>query len=215
MTASNGIRWWSFAASSMSGSPFESTTILKRALRRASAAGTSGNGRSVSICATRWRTSSIVNGMPARSSTQATDRWPISRYDVCSRWSSASIIEFSKCVRRHHVTNACGSPGQPFCRRYGADASVSPPCMSTTVPYWSNMHTLMVAASSAGLVTVRVSDRVRPLPGHDAAVLRNEAAPGRRRSLLRGVDQGAAVDVHEPAVFDDDAAVDEHGLHVL
>src|SRR6266566_5112876 len=49
-----------------------------------------------------------------------------------------SIIEFSKCVRRHQVTNRFGSPPQPFCSSKGATASVSPFCMSTTVPYWSN-----------------------------------------------------------------------------
>jgi hypothetical protein len=39
---------------------------------------------------------------------------PISRYGVCCWCSSASIIEFSKCVRRHQVTNEFGLPVQPF-----------------------------------------------------------------------------------------------------
>src|SRR5215472_1202095 len=92
--------------------------------------------------------------MPARSRTKATERWPISRYEVCSRCSSASIIEFSKWVRRHHVTKELGSPCQPFAARKGAAASVNPVCMSTTVPYWSNMQTLMEAfkSSACGIV---------------------------------------------------------------
>jgi hypothetical protein len=63
--------------------------------------------------------------------------------------SSASIIEFSKWVRRHHVTKELGSPRHPFAARKGAAASVNPVCMSTTVPYWSNMQTLMVALKSS------------------------------------------------------------------
>src|SRR5713226_2997190 len=126
----------------MSASPFDKTTRWHRDCRRRRAAGTSGKGRSFSISATRPRTSSIVWAIPARSSTKETERWPISRYGVCSLWSSASIIEFSKCVRRHQVTNELGSPVQPLALRYGVTASVSPVCMSTTVPYWSNMQIL-------------------------------------------------------------------------
>ncbi len=73
--------------------------------------------------------------MPARSITKSSARSPISRYGVWSRPSSESIIEFSKCVRRHQVTNASGRPVQPFARRNGVAAATSPPCMSTTVPY--------------------------------------------------------------------------------
>src|SRR5215813_4689762 len=193
----------------MSGSPFESTTILYRVLRRASAAGTSGNGRSRSMCATRCRTSSIVWGMPARSSTQSTDRWPISRYDVCSRCSRVSIIEFSKCVRRHQVTNAWGSPVQPFARRYGAATSVRPVCMSTTVPYWSNIQTWTRSRSSATVAGGTALSR------HDPTVLRHEALPRRKRCVLGGVDQGRRIGVNEAPVVDDDAAVHQHGRHVL
>src|SRR5207342_2743153 len=55
----------------------------------------------------------------------------------------ASIIEFSKCVRRHHVTKLSGEPFQPFLARNGVTASVSPFCMSTTVPYWSKASALI------------------------------------------------------------------------
>src|SRR5712672_3357404 len=94
--------------------------------------------------------------MPARPRTKATERWPISRYEVCSRCRSASIIEFSKWVRRHHVTKELGSPSHPFAARKGAAASVNPVCMSTTVPYWSNMQTLMEALTSSAC-TIAVS----------------------------------------------------------
>src|ERR1700750_482283 len=80
--------------------------------------------------------------MPARSITWATARWPISRYGVCSRCNSASIIEFSKWVRRHRVTKELGLPVHPFAFRNGVAIATSPPCMSTTVPYWSNMQAL-------------------------------------------------------------------------
>src|SRR4051795_8771405 len=53
-------------------------------------------------------------------------------------------MEFSKCVRRHQVTKAFGSPVQPLALRNGAAASRKPPCISTTVPYWSNMHSLIL-----------------------------------------------------------------------
>ena len=70
--------------------------------------------------------------------TFATARCPICRYDVCPRSQSESIIESSKCVRRHQVTKRCGSPLQPLPARNGVTAAVRPPCMSTMVPYWSN-----------------------------------------------------------------------------
>src|SRR4029077_16907205 len=57
--------------------------------------------------------------MPQRSITNETARCPISRYGVCSRSHSASIIEFSKCVRRHQVTKLFGFPSQPFFFRKG------------------------------------------------------------------------------------------------
>src|SRR5215471_13120846 len=92
--------------------------------------------------------------MPARSRTKATERWPISRYEVCWRCSSASIIEFSKWVRRHQVTKELGSPLQPFAFRNGAAIATSPPCMSTTVPYWSNMQTLTLFLMSSWLTAM-------------------------------------------------------------
>src|SRR5215469_2234485 len=106
--------------------------------------------------------------MPARSRTKATERWPISRYEVCSRCRSASIIEFSKWVRRHHVTKELGSPRHPFAARNGAAASRNPVCMSTTVPYWSNMQTLIeVFHSSVGVIAVclQPDDRTYPIQG--------------------------------------------------
>src|SRR5476651_2299451 len=51
-------------------------------------------------------------------------------------------MEFSKWVRRHQVTKALGSPPQPLAWRKPVAKSRKPPCMSTTVPYWSNMHSL-------------------------------------------------------------------------
>src|SRR5947209_20553404 len=60
-----------------------------------------------------------------------------------SRCSKASIIEFSKWVRRHQVTKAFGSPVHRLAFRNGAATSRRPPCMSTTVPYWSNMQSLI------------------------------------------------------------------------
>src|SRR5471030_1823873 len=51
-------------------------------------------------------------------------------------------MEFSKWVRRHQVTKALGSPAQPLAWRKPAAKSRNPACMSTTVPYWSNMHSL-------------------------------------------------------------------------
>src|SRR6516162_2623916 len=102
--------------------------------------------------------------MPARSMTWATARWPISRYGVCARCSSASIIEFSKWVRRHQVTNALGSPLQPLAFRNGAAIATSPPCMSTTVPYWSNMQTLTVFLMSSWLTAMTLHDFLRADP---------------------------------------------------
>ena len=113
------------------------------------------------MAATRVRTSSAVWAMPARSITKETARSPISRYDVCSRPSKASIIEFSKCVRRHQVTKAFGMPVQFFDLRNGVATSTSPDCMSTTVPYWSNMQTLMADFRRRGsvmAVSVRAGD---------------------------------------------------------
>src|SRR4030095_5174072 len=65
---------------------------------------------------------------------------------------ACSDLEFSKCVRRHQVTKASGRPLHPFFVRYGVTASVRPFCMSTTVPYWSNMHTLIVCLSTSAAV---------------------------------------------------------------
>src|SRR6516164_2354701 len=65
------------------------------------------------------------------------------------RCRSASIIEFSKWVLRHHVTKELGLPCHPFLARKEAAALVNPVCMSTTVPYWSNMQTLMEALTSS------------------------------------------------------------------
>src|SRR5688500_15357746 len=101
--------------------------------------------------------------MPARSIVYATAACPISRYGVCPLCRSASIIEFSKCVRRHHVTNEPGFPLQPFAWRNGAAISVRPFCMSTTVPYWSNMTTLIFCVSSSALaIAVIVSTGLLP-----------------------------------------------------
>ena len=83
--------------------------------------------------------------------TNETARCPISRYGVWSLCSSASIMEFSKCVRRHHVTKEFGLPDQPLAFRNGVATSTRPPCMSTTVPYWSNMQTLIVRFSISAL----------------------------------------------------------------
>src|ERR1700760_2022937 len=90
--------------------------------------------------------------MPARSITCATARWPISRYGVCSRCKSASIIEFSKWVRRHQVTKELGSPPKLLAFRKGVAIATSPPCMSTTVPYWSNMQTLTLCLIASGVM---------------------------------------------------------------
>src|ERR1700730_7568440 len=95
--------------------------------------------------------------MPARSITNATERSPISRYGVCCRCSSASIIEFSKCVRRHQVTNELTLPCHPLARRNGVAASTRPACMSTTVPYWSNMQTVTVDFMSCATVMVHLA----------------------------------------------------------
>src|SRR5262245_12343151 len=87
--------------------------------------------------------------------------------------------------------------------------------MSTTVPYWSNMHTLIVALSSVAPATGLSAARVRVSPRHDAAVLRDEAVPGGGGRALGGVDERGGVDMGEPVVVDDDAAVHENRLHVL
>ena len=96
--------------------------------------------------------------MPARRMTCATARCPICRYDVWPRSQSESIIESSKCVRRHQVTKRCGSPLQPLPARNGITASVSPPCMSTMVPYWSNTRMVISRrrrpAMSASMVRI-------------------------------------------------------------
>src|SRR5262249_50132435 len=70
-------------------------------------------------------------------------------YGVWPRSDRASIIEFSKWVRRHQVTKLLGLPAQPLFWRNGVTASVSPFCMSTIVPYWSNTSTLMDRLSSS------------------------------------------------------------------
>src|SRR5512147_2334635 len=61
-------------------------------------------------------------------------------------------MEFSKCVRRHHVTNESGFPVQPLFSSQGVTACVRPFCMSTTVPYWSNMQTLILLFSVAASI---------------------------------------------------------------
>jgi len=58
----------------MSGSPFESTTILYRVFKRASASGTSGNGVNL---VHRVGDSGALEGV-------GDGGCPISRYDVCS-----------------------------------------------------------------------------------------------------------------------------------
>ena len=77
-------------------------------------------------------------------------RCPICRYGVCPRSHSASIIEFSKCVRRHQVTKLLASPASPFLKN-SAPASVRPFCMSTMVPYWSNTSTLISRLRTSGI----------------------------------------------------------------
>jgi hypothetical protein len=66
ITASNGMPWCCFAASSMSASPLESTVILYFVCNRASACGTSGKHFSRSMHETSQRTSSSVCSMRAR-----------------------------------------------------------------------------------------------------------------------------------------------------
>src|SRR3954463_1934168 len=44
-------------------------------------------------------------------------------------------------------------PFQPLALRKSIATSQSPVCMSTTVPYWSNMQTVMLRLISAGSVT--------------------------------------------------------------
>src|SRR6516165_11789661 len=83
--------------------------------------------------------------------TYETARCPICRYGVCPRSHNASVIEFSKCVRRHQVTKLFGFPSQPFCFRNGVTASVRPVCISTMVPYWSNASTLISRFRTSGI----------------------------------------------------------------
>src|SRR5262249_23813991 len=62
-------------------------------------------------------------------------------------------------VRRHQVTNALGLPAHPFFARKGATTAVSPPCMSTTVPYWSNMQPFTVSLIAAATVLIVIAPR--------------------------------------------------------
>src|SRR6185503_13147375 len=188
MTASRAIWWKGLAASSMSGSPLESTATLYRVFSLARAAGTSEKGLRRSICATRKRTSSIVWRIPARSSVYATARCPISRYGVCSLCSSASIIGFSKCVRRHQVTNASARPFHPLDLKYGATTSVRPVCMSTSVPYWSNRQTLTCALSASGVSS--------PILGPATAFCESMGWGPTRVSARRGVSHAGSSRVH-------------------
>jgi hypothetical protein len=104
--------------------------------------------------------------MPERSITKLTARWPISRYGVCPRPHSASIIEFSKWVRRHQVTKLSGLPAQPLRLRNGVTAATRPPCISTMVPYWSKTN----ARTSRFMTSARSTEfrpryLCRPMPG--------------------------------------------------
>src|SRR5215472_13645510 len=94
--------------------------------------------------------------------TYETARCPICRYGVCPRSHNASIIEFSKCVRRHQVTKLFGFPSQPFRFKKGVTASVSPCCISTMVPYWSKVRTFIsrLKTSSMLVSSNNVKDRV-------------------------------------------------------
>src|SRR5215467_2802354 len=94
--------------------------------------------------------------------TYETARCPICRYGVCPRPHNASIIEFSKCVRRHQVTKLFGFPSQPFHFKKGVTASVSPCCISTMVPYWSKVRTFIsrLKTSSMPVSSNNVKDRV-------------------------------------------------------
>src|SRR5215467_13987209 len=94
--------------------------------------------------------------------TYETARCPICRYGVCPRSHNASIIEFSKCVRRHQVTKLFGFPSQPFRFKKGVTASVSPCCISTMVPYWSKVRTFIsrLKTSSMPVSSNNVKDRV-------------------------------------------------------
>ena len=99
--------------------------------------------------------------MPQRSMTNETARCPICRYGVCPRSHSASIIEFSKCVRRHQVTKLLGFPSQPFRFRKGVTASSNPFCISTMVPYWSNVSTLTSRLRTSSVSVMLRSARVK------------------------------------------------------
>src|SRR5687768_16784648 len=84
-------------------------------------------------------------------------------------------MEFSKWVRRHQVTNASGRPGQPLSLKYGVTTSVRPFCMSTTVPYWSNMQTLIFALSaSAPLLALCIESLCRFFPVRAVKVLQGK-----------------------------------------
>src|SRR5262249_50416964 len=124
--------------------------------------------------------------MPQRSMTYETARYPICRYGVCPRSHNASIIEFSKCVRRHQVTKLFGFPSQPFCFRKGVTASVRPVCISTMVPYWSNASTLISRFRTSGISLI-----VRSLPNRTRSVHHNIPILGiglrfRAKTLLFG-----------------------------
>jgi hypothetical protein len=82
-------------------------------------------------------------------------------------WSNASIIEFSKWVLRHQVTNEFALPVHPLLFRKGAATSVRPECMSTTVPYWSNMQIL----TDALRLSTSLMDRSVPHPQRDRAAV--------------------------------------------
>src|SRR6516165_9246015 len=93
--------------------------------------------------------------------TYETARCPICRYDVCPRSHNASIIEFSKCVRRHQVTKLFGFPCQPFRSKKGVTVSVSPFCISTMVPYWSNVSTLVSRLRTSDVSVMFRSHRMK------------------------------------------------------
>src|SRR6266542_6859280 len=122
--------------------------------------------------------------MSQRSMTNETARCPICRYGVCPRSHSASIIELSKCVRRHQVTKLFGLPAQRLFCRNGVTASVSPFCMSTIVPYWSKISTLisrlMISARSMAGISSPSS-----FLNHDVA----DGTPWARRHGARGESQ--------------------------
>src|SRR5262249_38719092 len=99
------------------------------------------------------------------------------------RCKSASIIEFSKCVRRHHVTSESGFPLQPLRFRNGVTASVRPFCISTTVPYWSNMQTLICDLSAS--LTLVIAANAHP---HDPGDETDHPGPERQEHQHPGID---------------------------